>query len=246
MKKRQKITEMIITQSAEIASVFPQDNGTLLIVDIHGNPVEHIQHEAVAYLRDSGKPKILRSIPRTTVDRVGDNPWKKYDKIGFIDTNSVLLHDERLFVCSASVRLWADESRRFANLHSVDLFVGYCSIDVNPERLGWRDFINRVESSYVLKRTERMLLVVDSEAGLLPSINDRTEPVFSDYSLPSRFTLARATSDSGAESWINKEMRRRDSAARRALTAIQRNQTLLEILRRAEPVYIKDAFESAS
>ncbi len=108
MKVRQKITEVIITQSAEIASVLPQDDGTLLIVDIHGNPAEHIQHEAVGYLRDSGKPKILRSIPRTTVDRVGDNPWKKYDKIGFIDTNSVQLHDERLFVCSASVLLWAE------------------------------------------------------------------------------------------------------------------------------------------
>ena len=210
MKRRQRITEIIVKQSAEICSILPNADGTLSLVDSEGNLVEHEQHQAVGYLRECGKPKILRSIVRTTNDHFGDNPWKKYDKLGFIDTNSKDDAGQHFFVSSSSFLLWQNGDRRFGNIHRNDLLIGLCSADFNPERVAWCDFIYRMQASNLLSATDKMLLVVDSEKSLIASINERTEPVFSDFFLPDGFSIAYATSDAGAESWINKEMRRRD------------------------------------
>ena len=243
LKKRRKIKEVIIKESAEISSIFPEDDGTFSIINSHGKLVEHEQLEAVGYFRLSGKPKILRSIARTNADQVGDNPWKKYDKIGFIDTNSASMGAERLFVCSSSILSWKDDARRFADLTPQDLFVGYCQNTANPERIGWLDFIHRVQTGNVLSATDKMLLIVDSEVGSLTSVNARTAPVYSNGYLPDRFTIAYATSDSGMESWINKEMKSRDRVASRAMAAIRRNSAFLDALKRADSLYLKDIFE---
>jgi hypothetical protein len=81
VKERRKITEVIVKESAEISSIIPNEDGTFSLIDSQGNLVSHEQHESVCYLRNSGKPKVLRSIVRSRDDEVGDNPWKKYDKI---------------------------------------------------------------------------------------------------------------------------------------------------------------------
>lgn len=243
MKERKKITEIAITESAEICTIKINDDGTLSLIDSEGNTVGHIQHESVGYERGSGKPKILRSIPKSDLDKVGDNPWKGYDKIGFIDTNSIVEDGRKLFISSSSLLLWEDEGRRFGNVHHVDLLVGYCSKDINPERIGWADFIQRMQASKLLESNDRMLLVVDSEKALIPSINERNEPLIDDFLLPDGFTLGYATSDAGAESWINKEMKRRDAVAGRACSAIRNNGELLRRIELDGQLYIKNNFE---
>ncbi len=75
MKERKRITEIAITESAEICSIKTNDVGTFSLIDTDGNLVGHIQNESVGYDRDSGKPKILRSIARSDDDQVGDNPY---------------------------------------------------------------------------------------------------------------------------------------------------------------------------
>lgn len=243
MKKRKKLTEITITESAKISTIETNNDGSFSLIDIDGKIVSHAQYEGVGYDRDSGKPKILRSILRTKVDKVGDNPWKRYEKIGFIDTNSNVDGEKKLFVSSSSLLLWQDADRRFGNVHHIDLLVGRCSKDVNPERIGWADFIQRIQASKLLESTDRMLLVVDSEKGLIPSINERSESVVDEFILPDGFTLAYATSDSGGESWINKEMKRRDSVACRAFSVIKNNQELLRRVGLGEKLYIKNDFE---
>ena len=97
-KPRRKFTEVVITESAEIHSIIPNEDGSLSILDGDGLEVSHVQQHSVGYLRDSGKPKFLRTIPKADGDKVGENPWKKYDIIGFIDTNSDESNGKRLFV----------------------------------------------------------------------------------------------------------------------------------------------------
>lgn len=246
VKERKKITEFIIKQSAEITSIIPNEDGTFSILDTQGNLVEHEQNESVGYLRDSGKAKILRSIVRNSDDQLGENPWKKYDKIGFVDTNSTVKGDQKLFICSSSLFLWKDDNRRFANVHCQDLLIGYCTTEVNPERIGWRDFIQRMQASNLLSKSDRMLITVDSEKAAIPSINERSEPVFEDFMLPHGFTIAYATSDSGAESWINKEMKRRDKIAGRAMLKIQGDHGFLDHLAKSGYLYITNSFEQES
>lgn len=246
MKKRQKITEIAIKESAEICSIKSNTDGTFSLIDSNGNCVSHIQSESVGYIRESGKPKILRSIKRGNDDQPGDNTWKKFDKIGFIDTNSIVESGRKLFVSCPSLLLWKDDDRRFANIHHIDLLIGYCSEDINPERLGWADFIQRMQASKLLNSGDEMLLVVDSDKSLIPSINERHEPVFMDFILPAGFTLAYATSDSGAESWINKEMRRRDKVAGRVLPKIKMDKKILIHLDQYKRLYIRNDFEDQS
>lgn len=246
MKKRRKITEIVIKESDEISSIVPNKDGTFLLKGNDGHLVDHEQHESVSYFRNSGKPKILRSVVRDSDDQVGDNPWKKYDKIGFIDTNSWEEGEQKLYVCSPSLLLWQDETRRFANIHHVDLLAGYCSYDANPERIGWRDFIKRMQASNLMNGADRMLIVVDSEKGLIPSINDRVESVYGDFMLPDGFIIAYATSDSGTESWINKEMKRRDRVACRVMTKVKEDQCFLKNLANSGELYIKNTFEGVT
>lgn len=246
MKKRRKIAELIIKESAEIHSVISNEDGTFSLMNADGKKVAHAQHDGVGYLRDSGKPKFLRSITRDSKDLVGDNPWKKYDKIGFVDTNSIEADGEILYVCSPSFLLWQDESRRIANVHHVDLLVGFCSPGVNPERIGWQDFMQRLRASDVLSEQDKVLLVVDSDKSSIDSINTGKETVYGDYSLPANFALAYATSDAGAESWINKEMKRRDRVASSAISRILNDQELLAVVRAAGRVYVKNTFEQGA
>ena len=237
------MTEIIVKQSAEISSIIPNEDGTLSIIDTDGKLVEHELYQSVGYFRSSGKPKVLRSVARNSDDQVGENPWKKYDKIAFVDTNSLKKGNQRLFVCSASLLIWQDKTRRFADIYHMDLFIGYCSGKVNPERVGWRDFIQRMQASSILSQADRILLVVDSDKASITSINGRITAVFADFLLPAGFTIAYATSDAGMESWINKEMRRRDRVAARAMAKIQQDQGFLDGLRKAKSIYIKNIFE---
>ncbi len=244
-KKRHQITEVIIQESAAIQSMIPKEDGTLSLLDPDGKEVAHTLHHSVAYLRDSGKPKCLRSIPiRSSRDRVGDNPWKNYDVIGFVDTNSIKEGDRILYVCSPSLLLWQDNSRRFADVHHVSLLVGYCDVGINPERIGWQDFIHRLNASDVLKASDAALLVVDSDKSAIDRINSGEEAIHDGCPLSTNFTLAYATSDGGSESWINKEMKRRDRVAARALERISNDSAFLSKVRSAGKLYVTNIFEA--
>jgi len=80
----------------------------------------------------------------------------------------------------------------------------------------------------------------------IDSINTGKETVYGDYSLPANFALAYATSDAGAESWINKEMKRRDRVASSAISRILNDQELLAVVRAAGRVYVKNTFEQGA
>jgi hypothetical protein len=246
VKDRKKIVEIVVKESADISSIVKNDDRTFSLIDSQGELVEHEQSESVGYLKSSGKAKIIRSIVRKDDDRPGDNPWKKYDKIGFIDTNSMIENGWKIYVSSPSLLLWQNEDRRLANIHHVDFLAGLCSNQVNPERIGWTDFIQRLQASQVLTASDKVLIIVDSEKGLISSINERTEPVFEQFMLPDGFTLAYATSDAGSESWINKEMKRRDRVASLALTEVLQNKKLLTLLDKSGSLYIKNSIEQQS
>jgi hypothetical protein len=98
----------------------------------------------------------------------------------------------------------------------------------------------------LLEISDRTLIVVDSEKNIIPAINERQEPVYEDFMLPDNFTVAYATSDSGAETWINKEIKRRDKVANRALPFVKESQELLNILNSCSKLYIKNSFEVTS
>ncbi|MBN2185175.1 MAG: hypothetical protein JW746_07585 [Candidatus Krumholzibacteriota bacterium] len=243
MKKRKRITEIIVKQSAEICSITTNEDGTYSLIDAYGNHVEHEQIDSVGYLRDSGKPKILRSIVRSGEDNFGENPWKKYEKIGFIDTNRLMSDSHNLYVSSSSLLLWNDDKRRYANVLHLDLLIGCCTNKVNPERIGWRDFIRRIQESELFCKDDKILVIVDSEKGLIPLINERKEPVVDGFMLPQGFTIAYATSDSGSESWINKEMKRRDKVSARAIIKIKKDKAILDQITKSSSLYINNIFE---
>jgi hypothetical protein len=246
MKERQRISEIGIKEAAEIGSIIRNEDGTFSIRDVQGNLVNHEQYEATAYFGSSGKPKVLRSIARKSDDRVGDNLWIKYDKIGFIDASYLPVDFEKLFVCSPSIAVWEDETKMGAYIHPQSLLVGYCSAKVNPERIGWCDFIQRIQVANFLSSNDRMLIVVDSEKSLIPSINSRVEPVFPGFFLPDSFTMAFATADGGAENSINKEMIRRDKVAKRALAIVKKDRIFLDKLIKSRRLYINNIFEQGA
>lgn len=245
-KTRQRITEVVIQESAVITNLIPGDDGMVSPITASGREVRNAQYASVAYHRAHGKPKFLRSIaiPKNATGTV--NPWKCHDVLVFVDASSSNRENAKLFVCSASIATWADEARRFLSINPVDVLVGICGIDENPERIGWADIVERVGASTYINRDTKVLLVVDSEKNRIASINSHEEPVICGKWLPDNHELAFATSDAGAESWINQEMRRRDKVAKKALRAVEREPGFLDLLKSSRKLYITNKFESFS
>ena len=94
-----------------------------------------------------------------------------------------------------------------------------------------------------MQENENILVIVDSDKASIAAINNGRQPVHDEFNLPQGFTIAYATSDSGAESWINKEMKRRDKVSARAMKLIKGKQAFLAKLRESNSLYIQNIFE---
>lgn len=243
-KQRHKIREIVIRESADVSNLVPQKDGTLALLTPSGRDVAHAEYHSVGYFRLSGKPKFLRSIAIPDGKSEWTNPWKGYEVLSFVDTNNRGLGDEKLYASSASVLTWEDKVRRFGKVQHVDVLVGICPATQNPERLGWTDIIRRLTDSPLIAQGDKVLVVVDSEKNKLTSINSGQEPIIEGFRLPPNFQLAYATSDTGGESWINQEMRRRDKVARQAMAAVKRDPVFMEILCASRSLYIENKFEA--
>jgi hypothetical protein len=159
---------------------------------------------------------------------------QNYDFLIAVDTNTEVVDGTRLSTCFSYV-----VPRKLAEHDDKVLFVplcGYVFINVrefiNPELLGWHLILkNHVET--VPAKIARVGMIVDSNLGNLPKINQRGMPYLLEHKLPAHVTLIYA-SDAMTDTLPNQMLRYCDKAAEQASNQLRCNMKALKELSNGE------------
>ena len=177
-----------------------------------------------SYQRDSGKEKVTYQAhgqPSTANLSLRNGIASRFDVIAGIDTNRFQVAGRDLsitfsFASSPVLRENPDELE-------LDPAPGFIFENVragiNPETIGWYHFLVHVLPLVSGNGSYSVALVVDSELGALPAINNRTRPFYKQFTLPSNVELVYASSDSGTDV-PNKLIKECDKASREIVRQI--------------------------
>jgi len=153
------------------------------------------------YERNSGKPKVVSSIPSDgKTSFTAKRALFAYDRVFAVDTNTRMLFGKRCGVCvsyfTPKPPAKCDSEVPFICLAAY-LIVGIRE-GINPEQIGWHLIITRHVNS---SRTpdERLAIVVDSELGSHREINDRKKGYYMNNMLPGQIAMVYASSDADNE-----------------------------------------------
>jgi|SRR5579864_1453192 len=153
------------------------------------------------YERNSGKPKVVSSIPSDgKTSFTAKRALFAYNSVFAVDTNTRMLFGKRCGVCvsyfTPKPPAKCDSEVPFICLAAY-LIVGIRE-GINPEQIGWHLIITRHVNS---SRTpdQRLAMVVDSELGSHREINDRKKGYYMNNVLPAQIAMVYASSDADNE-----------------------------------------------
>jgi hypothetical protein len=192
------------------------------------NLVEGSLHQKIIYERDSGKDKILLSAP--CVDNIGrfetiENLKKNFDYIFAIDTNSAIINSRKISfaVIYYVPRNLKTYTNQFPFLPFLTIEINQASKEINPETIGWHLIINKIIESPTYSQKISIGLIVDSELGKLPEINNRKIPYYNENFLPANIRLVYASSDGGREYLPNMMISYCDKMGKKCLQYFKEN-----------------------
>lgn len=183
---------------SQLTVTHDEATGELRLVEVDPSSLR-IEH---FYERDSGKEKTLLSAPASHSDTrfsYLESLRRDFDYLVAIDTNSRAIAGRRVSVVVAFATPLLSE---YSTQIPFDLFAAYAILDasqtINPERIGWHLILqHHVDPVHRAKRL-RVGVVVDSELGLLPRMNARTECYYDNHLVPPYVKLIYA-SDAAAD-----------------------------------------------
>jgi len=178
-----------------------------------------------SYERDSGKPKIVSSIPATKrIPFDAERSIMAYDAILAIDTNTRIIQGKRCGICfSYHVPKPPKGYGGQIPYEPLGLFlIAGVAEDVNPERIGWHLTLSRHLAPYRAEQHGRLAIVVDSELGRHNAINARAEGYYGNHLLPAGASLIYASADTDKETLQGQMIRLCDAMATQAADAIEK------------------------
>lgn len=159
------------------------------------------------YTAQSGKEKVISRIQDKVISGSEDlmRFLSEFDEVIAIDTNTKLIHSEKVSVCSLLQgdikKLEGSDGYEVSGyIYDMVLFRD-CPSEIVPERFGWFVFIERICSNPVY-RSCKIGLITDHDMENHARYNERILPIMRDFYLPENFTLIYAR-DAGKESVIN-------------------------------------------
>lgn len=185
---------------------------------------KHIVSISEGYEREGKTSKVLRQVhnrPGGTI-KFGSEPIY-FDRYIGIDTSYREWGDN--FICATAclaIEQTIDHKNGLRKGDTLDgmcypRLVFWCKRGTNPERYGWKKFIEEIGREEDFNSECTYGIIVDSELGLLPKINAREEPVFENYFLPPNVSLIYGSADTGEDYFYNKLIKATDRVAGSAL-----------------------------
>lgn len=181
-----------------------------------------------SYARSGKSPKILRQVPNRLGGVIKSGPESiHFDRYIGIDTSYEKWGQN--LICSTACLTIEQKIDHINGLSKGETLKGtcyprlvfLCKPGTNPERYGWKKYIESFANGKDFNPEFTYGIIVDSELGLLPKINAGEEPVFENYFLPDNLLLIYASADTGENYFYNKLIRATDRVAASALKKAQ-------------------------
>lgn len=208
----------ISAPSSEAKVSINQQSGEITVHGADSNSGRFVRR----YARESGKDKIVSSIPTGRASGFFDlmsNIKRNFKQVVAIDTNTRTISGKLVSVtCSYFTPNLLSPNQTETD---AELLGGFISFDcgVNPETLGWYLIISKYVKPYLLSADNRLAIVVDSELGRLESYNRSETPYFGEHVLPEHIQFIYA-SDIDSDSLPGMMIRTCDSIAGQVLDVI--------------------------
>lgn len=178
-----------------------------------------------SYMRENGKEKIIHQAFSENADanfslrkHITDN----FNIIAGIDTNTLTIKGRKISIAVAYTSL--PVLHQNPNLLKIHPAIGFIfdnvRSDLNPETLAWHYFLQIALPLIRKNDTHKVALVVDSELGIIPQINNRTKPYYRNSFLPPKIQLQYASSDK-SDDLPNKIIKRCDHTSRNLCQQIE-------------------------
>ncbi|ADW68072.1 hypothetical protein [Granulicella tundricola] len=150
-----------------------------------------------SYLRSSGKPKVVSSVPTFGLSRfTSAKALLDFDRVIAVDTNTHIVKGFRWSIC-ASYHVPEPLNHYHGQIPWLPLggfLISTVAEGVNPERIGWhltlQNYLPRFRHD-----DERLAIIVDSELGQHREINTRKVGYYGANLLPPRTALVYASAD---------------------------------------------------
>lgn len=224
VKTKQRIESLRGTTSGVVSQISVTYDSETGGFEISGVDPATLRSE-IFYERDSGKDKIVLSVPAKSNLPAFDS-WRQVTgqvaHLIAIDTNSRVVNGKRVSVTFACYI-----PNKLQNLGKYFYFEPLCSyavLDVvaaaSPERIGWHLILREHLNMSLIPPEEKLGIVVDSELGRLNAINSRTEAYYETHMLPDRMLMMYA-SDAAAGPVLADMIKFCDTSARRMLDHIE-------------------------
>ncbi len=128
-----------------------------------------------------------------------------FDRIFAIDTNTKVVNGEIISVtCIVLCKLTRDRNKlliaEFAPIHCLE----FRNIQELAENIVWMKAIKLIITNPSYNMNLKFGIIVDSDLGNIPSYNNRSKPIYSDFYLPQNIELIYASTDVGKEYLANK------------------------------------------
>lgn len=197
----------------------------------------------ISYQRDAKPPKILTKTD-TALTKIRASPNASlcgYDKIFSVDTNTKYIDDLGMNLSITGIvsghiyESYLEDSIRVD--YGIVGAIEFWGIKSSHERIGWKKTIQEIQSNKEFPLLSKIGLIVDSYIDEIPSINQRTLPVFEDFYLPNKFHLMYANSDKGSESILNKMIAAADKHAANIMDRVIKNRPTGGVIKSSEGHY---------
>jgi len=210
-------------------------NGSIIIRSAVGQEQPTATHIVTTYERDKN-PKVINRLIASpeNLTIIPNIVLTRYTWVLAVDTNSP---KEKLpntvFTGIVQSKVLPQIDGRLELSIYLEEVVEIHNLNLPSERFGW-SFV--CKSIINLSPEALVAVIVDSELGSIPSINQREEPILDDFYLPNRFELLYASSDTGGGYIANDLLRRCDKNAKEVAQYVASTRTsLLPPLTKANP-----------
>jgi hypothetical protein len=120
---------------------------------------------------------------------------KDYKYLCAIDTNTREINGRRLLVSAVFLGMWDDTEKSTHFNFWPELHIDVFDFQGKPERYAWHKVMELIRKGPDYDGQNTFGIIVDSELGDIPSMNQRKTAVYKNYYLPDHMVLVYATGD---------------------------------------------------
>lgn len=120
---------------------------------------------------------------------------RNYNFLCVIDTNTRKINNRTISVSVIFLGQWINAEKYAEFEFWPELYMDFMDCTDKPERYAWHKFIQLIEKGTDYNGINTFGIIVDSDLGEIPSINQGVIPVYEQYYLPDQMELIYASAD---------------------------------------------------